>query len=197
MIMGQSLFYGELVRLCAIEPQEYSKAISQWARDSEYSRLLSGRFVCMQSSKHAKEQIIQEQEQTTLRFIEFEIRALQKDSLLGSLGIELDDWMHGDAFVSIGLGERDYWNQGYGTDAMQVLLRYAFCELNLHRVSLNAFEYNQRALRVYEKIGFAYEGCAKQQVQRDGRRWDMIFMGILGEEWQQCNPEAVELVKEI
>jgi RimJ/RimL family protein N-acetyltransferase len=66
---------------------------------------------------------------------------------------------------------------------MKVILRYAFRELNLRRVALDTFEYNPRAIRSYEKIGFVHEGRAREYLWRDGRRWDLIFMGILREEW--------------
>ena len=67
---------------------------------------------------------------------------------------------------------------------MQVLLRYAFDELNLYRVTLNTFEYNPRAIRSYEKAGFKVEGRVRKYLNREGRRWDVIFMGILAEEWR-------------
>jgi RimJ/RimL family protein N-acetyltransferase len=94
-------------------------------------------------------------------------------------------WTHGDTFVGIGIGEPDYRGKGYGTDAMRVILRFAFMELNLHRVSLDVFEYNPRAIRSYEKAGFVIEGRKRRVVNRDGRRWDDIYMGILREEWER------------
>lgn len=89
--------------------------------------------------------------------------------------------------MGIGIGEREYWSKGYGTDAMNVILRFAFDELNLYRISLNVFEYNQRAIRSYEKVGFVVEGREREFLRRGGRRWDMIFMGLLREEWAQKN----------
>lgn len=89
--------------------------------------------------------------------------------------------------MGIGIGEREYWSKGYGTDAMNVILRFAFDELNLYRISLNVFEYNQRAIRSYEKVGFVVEGREREFLRRAGRRWDMIFMGLLREEWAQKN----------
>ncbi len=68
---------------------------------------------------------------------------------------------------------------------MGIILRYAFTELNLWRVSLDVFEYNPRAVRSYEKVGFIHEGCVRQYLNRAGRRWDLIFMGITREEWLQ------------
>jgi RimJ/RimL family protein N-acetyltransferase len=66
---------------------------------------------------------------------------------------------------------------------MIVILRYAFQELNLRRVALDTFEYNPRAIRSYEKAGFVHEGRARGYLYREGQRWDLIFMGILREEW--------------
>ncbi len=87
--------------------------------------------------------------------------------------------------MGIGIGEREYWGNGYGTDAMRAILHFAFTELNLYRVSLNVFEYNPRAIRSYEKAGFVAEGRQRQVLNRDGRRWDVIYMGILHEEWER------------
>jgi RimJ/RimL family protein N-acetyltransferase len=70
---------------------------------------------------------------------------------------------------------------------MRVMLRYAFRELNLHRVTLTVFEYNPRAIRSYEKAGFVVEGRLRNWLNREGRRWDMIHMGILREEWETLN----------
>jgi RimJ/RimL family protein N-acetyltransferase len=92
----------------------------------------------------------------------------------------------------MGIGEPEARGQGFGSEVLQLLLRYAFTEFNLHRVSLNAFEYNPRAIHLYEKTGFTVEGRTREFLNRDGRRWDMIFMGILQEEWQAHNAENQE-----
>ena len=115
----------------------------------------------------------------------FMIRTLEGNNLIGQLAFDGVQWPHADTFVSISIGEREYWDKGYGTDAMRVILRYAFIELNLHRVSLNVFEYNQRAVRSYEKAGFNHEGRVRQFLNRFGQRWDLIHMGILREEWEK------------
>jgi len=77
------------------------------------------------------------------------------------------------------------WGKGYGTDAMRVLLRFAFTEINLHRVSLTVFGYNPRAIRSYEKAGFVVEGRARQRLRRDGQWWEVVYMGILKDEWKE------------
>jgi RimJ/RimL family protein N-acetyltransferase len=70
---------------------------------------------------------------------------------------------------------------------MQVLLGYAFLQLGLHRLTLTVFEYNERAFRSYRKAGFQEEGRQREAILRDGRRWDIIFMGILRDEWLEQN----------
>ncbi len=70
---------------------------------------------------------------------------------------------------------------------MNLVLRFAFTEINLHRVTLTVFEYNPRAVRSYEKAGFRHEGRIRGALLRDGKRWDMFFMGILRDEWISLN----------
>jgi RimJ/RimL family protein N-acetyltransferase len=65
------------------------------------------------------------------------------------------------------------------------MLRYAFEALNLNRVWLEVYEYNQRGLRCYEKLGFRKEGVQRQENYRDGRYWDTILMGLLRSEWEE------------
>ncbi len=183
--MDTPLFQGELVRLTAVDPEKDSGAFSRWSRDSEYWRLLASDPPFMfspQKSKEWLEKTLKEDEQNLFMFM---IRRLEDDRLIGEVGLDGVQWNHGDTFIGIGLGEREFWGKGYGTDAMRVILRYAFNELNLHRVSLNVFEYNRRALRSYEKVGFKVEGRARKFLCRDGKRWDLIFMGILREEWEK------------
>ena len=74
---------------------------------------------------------------------------------------------------------------------MNILLRYAFTELNLWRVSLGVFEYNPRAIRSYEKVGFQHEGRSRKHLNHEGKRWDIFFMGILRDEWLAQNKESL------
>jgi RimJ/RimL family protein N-acetyltransferase len=72
---------------------------------------------------------------------------------------------------------------------MNVLLRFAFTEANLRRVTLTVFEYNPRAIRSYEKAGFHHEGQMRKVLNKEGRRWDMLYMGILREQWLELKPD--------
>jgi len=181
--MDTNILHSKLVRLTAEEPQELAEAISRWDQDSEYRRLLDAEPSNLFSVKKLKEWIEKDQEKTPPSFYGFAIRTLEGDHLVGFTGLDGNTFPHSEAFVGIGLGEREFWGKGFGTDAMNVILRFAFQELNLRRVSLDTFEYNPRAIRSYEKAGFVHEGRAREFLWREGRRWDLIFMGILREEW--------------
>jgi RimJ/RimL family protein N-acetyltransferase len=185
--MNTPLFQGELVRLVAANSETDAEWFARWSRDSEYGRLLDSEGTVPRSVSQAKKDIQKWMEHEKPDQIEFVIRILADNRLIGGIGLDGIKWTHGDAFVGIGIGEREYWGNGYGTDAMRVILRFAFMELNLRRVSLDVFEYNPRAIRSYEKAGFTVEGRQRQVLHRDGRRWDVIYMGILREEWERLN----------
>jgi RimJ/RimL family protein N-acetyltransferase len=185
--MNTDIFRGELVRLTMDDPQIIAELDSKWGRDSEYFRLLTSEASRLWSVKKIKDWIEKDLEKEENNNFFFLIRTLEGDQLIGGIGLDGVDWANGESFVGIGLGEREAWGKGYGTDAMRIILRYAFTELNLRRVSLDVFEYNPRAVRSYEKAGFTHEGRVRRYLHREGKRWDLIFMGILREEWERRN----------
>jgi RimJ/RimL family protein N-acetyltransferase len=73
---------------------------------------------------------------------------------------------------------------------MKLCLQYGFLELGLQRVSLGLHAYNPRALRSYEKAGFRMEGRTRQDVMREGKRTDTLWMGILRDEWLQMQDRS-------
>ena len=183
----KDIYKGELVRLSAMDMEEMSKAFACWGRDSEFKRLLDSGVARMSSSKSTQKWLEKELEEQSVNQHWFSIRKLDDDMLLGDIDLYIYNWTGRDAFVGLGIGEREFWGKGYGTDVMKVILRYAFTEVNLNRVTLNVFEYNLRAIRSYEKAGFRHEGRIRQVLNKEGRRWDMPFMGILREEWMEQN----------
>jgi RimJ/RimL family protein N-acetyltransferase len=186
--MGKDILLGNLVRLTAEDPKVLGEACAVWNSDSEYQRLLDAAPAKRMSGKKITEWIEHDQEKDPPSEYLFGIRTLQGERLVGFIDLEGAMFPSGDAFVGIGVGEREFWSKGYGTDAMRVILRYAFQELNLRRVSLDTFEYNPRAVRSYEKAGFIHEGRMREFLHRDGQRFDLLFMGILREEWLTRDP---------
>jgi RimJ/RimL family protein N-acetyltransferase len=90
---------------------------------------------------------------------------------------------HGSADLSIIVGDSDDRARGYGTEAIRTILKHAFEDLALYRVGLSVFEFNEAALKTYERLGFNQEGCLRGAVKRDGRHHNAILMSILAREW--------------
>lgn len=181
----KDILKGKLVHLAAMDPEEVSKSFAAWNRDSEYKRLLDTDAPRLHSTKAVKEWLEKELEKQGDTMHWFTIRAAADNQLLGDINLDVVGWNFRDAFVGLGIGSRDFWGKGYGTEAMQLALQFAFTELNLHRVTLTVFEYNPRAIRSYEKAGFRLEGRQRGAILREGKRWDVLYMGILREEWRE------------
>jgi RimJ/RimL family protein N-acetyltransferase len=186
--MKTGLLVGKKVRLAQLDPEQIARAFHRWGRDSEYSRLLDNE-VARRFSISATQKWIEKDQETVVTgnpydSFFFQLRSLVDDRHVGFVGLGGFNWAMGDAWVGIAIGERTDWGEGFGTDAMRLIVRYGFGELNLRRITLGVFSYNPRAIRSYEKAGFVVEGRWRKAVQRDGQRHDEIIMGILREEWQ-------------
>jgi len=189
--MMADLFRGELVRLSIVAPEVRAGQWLQWERDTAFQRYLDDTPPILYSLKKFQEWWEKDGEEEAAKETLFDIIALSDDRVIGLsdervigfVGLYLDHPRHVEAWVGIGIGRREDWSKGYGTDAMRLALRYAFTELNLHRVSLGVFAYNPRAMRSYEKAGFRYEGRERGVLCRDGERADIVYMGILQAEW--------------
>ena len=106
------------------------------------------------------------------------------DRHIGNCGLDSADFINSNASFGIFIGEADVREQGYGTEAAKLLLAYGFEELNLHRIHLTVFSFNERARRAYEKAGFVLEGTRREDYYRHGQYHDTLIMGILRSEWE-------------
>lgn len=95
------------------------------------------------------------------------------------------DWHCRSAEFGIMVGEKRYWDQGYGTEAVRLIVKYGFKTLNMHRIWLRVYETNPRAIRAYEKAGFKLEGRYRQGKYQEGAYVDVLLMSILRPEWQE------------
>lgn len=108
----------------------------------------------------------------------------ETELLIGVTGLHGKDFRDHHAEFGIFVAE-PYWDQGLGSEAMGIMVDYGFCEMNLHRIYLRVIDFNERAIRVYEKQGFRLEGKLREHVYRAGEYHDMLFMGLLRSEWKQ------------
>jgi RimJ/RimL family protein N-acetyltransferase len=95
---------------------------------------------------------------------------------------------HADIGIDI---TKPYQGQGYGSEAINWVLGWAFRTGGLHRVGIRAFSYNEGAVRLYERLGFKKEGVTRETLWHDGRFWDDVSFGMLESEWQDMQKENV------
>jgi len=103
---------------------------------------------------------------------------------IGTAGLHAIDETNGRATFGISIGEKAYWGRGYGTEALRQVLRYAFQEMGLRRVVLEADEDNARGIRCYEKCGFLREGLLRGHRLRHGEPVNGVVMAVLSHEWE-------------
>jgi diamine N-acetyltransferase len=103
---------------------------------------------------------------------------------IGNIGLHQIDWKNRHAELGIAIGEKAYWDRGYGSDAIRTLLRLAFREMNMHRVQLRVDADNARAIHCYEKAGFKKEGTLRDVVFREGKYIGQHVMSILQQEFE-------------
>ena len=115
----------------------------------------------------------------------FAIIDMKKDKLIGTVGISKIDHINRKGTLGIFIGEKDYREKGYGTEAIQLMLDYGFNYLNLNSIKLNVFEFNKRAIACYKKCGFKEYGRRRQSILLNGKYYDTIEMDILNEEFKE------------
>ncbi len=177
--MGK-LLTGQRIYLSGFQ-EEDSIAIKQWSEYEELQRLLDAIPFKPKSNEKIKKWM-DEQGDSEFRFA---IRLKDDGKIIGYVELDGILWTHRVGWLSIAIGDDQYWGNGYGKEAFECLLSYAFYELNLYRLQLTVFSYNERAIRLYESLGFIKEGSFRQFLQRDGKRHDMVLYGLLSEEWEQ------------
>jgi diamine N-acetyltransferase len=176
------MIYGDGIRLRSIEREDIPTFV-RWFNDPEIRSYL---LMYRPMSRASEERWFEGLAARTDDFL-FAVEALVGDQWvhIGNIGLESVDWKNSHCTFGIVLGEKQYWGQGYGTKAIKTVLRYAFDELNLHRVELEVFAYNPRAIRCYEKAGFRHEGTRRQSHFHNGQYHDAHRMGILREEFEE------------
>ncbi len=186
MDISKSLYEGERICLAHIDHEKDPEIESKWTHDAAYLRMLSpepARPLSAAKLKKQYEAIEKEMEEKRNLFY-FTIRLRPDDRLIGFARLDWIEWTNGNGYLRMGIGEAEERGKGYGTEALQLLMRYAFHELNLHRLTAVVPEYNPVAVHIVQKAGFTEEVRRRQALDRDGRRWDLLHFGILRQEWQ-------------
>lgn len=175
--MNNPILIGENTYLRPIEKADAPLFVA-WLNDPEVSRFTQQYLpLNLRQEEEYLARLYQDKENVILGIVE---RAT--DRLLGAAGFHQIDWRNRQTGFGIVIGAKDAWGKGHGAETTRLMLRYAFATLNLHRVWLRVYSFNERAMRCYEKVGFQREGVLRQDVFRDGRYWDTIMMSVLRDE---------------
>ncbi len=184
-VMPVSLYVGKTLRFSPLDYEKDAPIESGWTHNAGYLRLLGPEPAMPLSPEQVKEKY-KEIEKAAEQYNQFyfALHTCSDDRLIGFAQIFWIEWSNGHARVKLGIGDPADWGKGYGAEALDMLLRFAFIELNLHRLTAVVQGYNRAALRLFSKAGFVEEVRRRQAVYRDGKRWDLIMLGLLDEEWR-------------
>ena len=114
----------------------------------------------------------------------FNIIDLNSNKLIGTIGLEKFNWTSRNAVLGIFIGDKNYRNNGYGTEAIKLLLEFGFKYLNLHSIRLSLLSVNERAHKCYLKCGFKDAGKSREEIFLNGKYYDKLYMDILEGEFE-------------
>ncbi len=182
------MIYGEGIRFRSPERADL-KHFVVWLNDPEVRESLA---VSLPMSMAREEQWFQDTLKRPAEQQPFaiEIRKGKAWKLIGTCAFHDINWQERSAEVGIMIGVKEEWNKGYGTAAMNLLVRHGFDTLNLHRLYLHVYADNARGIRAYEKTGFAHEGRLRDARFDNGKYSDVLLMSILQPEWQTRRTES-------
>ena len=180
------LFDSRDIRLGPIDYEKDPEIESKWTHDAGFMRLYDIVPARPMSAAMVKKQYekLEKQVEEDKNLYYFAIRAREDDRLIGKAAIQWIEWSNGNGWLRLGIGAAEDRRKGYGTQALQMLLRFAFAELNLFRVTALVPEYNEGAITLLKKAGFSEEVRRRKAMERDGRRWDLLMFGLLNDEWR-------------
>lgn len=176
------MFEGKKVRLRALCKDDLPR-VREIINDPEVARFLSRGFVFPYRAEDEEVWYAGLDANSATQYA-YAIESLGDGALIGVCGIMDIHPVHRNAVAGLFLG-RPHWGRGCGTDGLDVLLGLCFEELNLHKVKLQVFDFNERAIRCYERLGFAREGVFREEVFRHGAYRDQIQMALLREDWHR------------
>jgi diamine N-acetyltransferase len=181
------MIYAERIRFRAVEKEDLPLFV-EWLNDPE---VLQGILIYNPISRADEENWFERMMKRPPDEHAFGIEArepgegnsVESWKLIGTFSFDSIDWRNQSSEFGIMIGDKSYWNQGYGTEAVRLIVQHGFKTLNLNRIFLHVFENNPRAIRAYEKAGFVHEGCERQAEFKDGKYIDVMRMSMLKDEF--------------
>lgn len=181
---------GERVYLRPLEPEDV-ELIHGWYEDARVQTLMGDLPLSLAARRRRYEDVVTSDGPDLFRFV---ICLLEDDRAIGRSDLFHIDRTNGSCALGIAIGDPELWSQGLGSDAVNVLVDFAFGQLRLERVWLDTGDANTRAQAAYRKAGFTLEGRLRHAFYQDGRWSDEVRMAMLRDEWTALpRPKSWEL----
>lgn len=169
---------GERIYLSPRNSTEDVEKFTEWLNDFQITDYI-GRSGCVVTLDGEKKYL----EENSGAISTFAIVTKDKDELIGNILLKNIKEINRAATLGIFIGNKNYWNNAYGTEAINLILDYGFNYMNLHSIKLELMSFNERALKCYKKCGFKETGRRRENVYINGKYYDVLCMDILKEEF--------------
>lgn len=172
-LMGERIY---LSPMCVEDAEKYV----EWFCDFKLTDG-TGKSACLMNVEAEREWI---EEKLKNQDLQFAIVSLENDELIGQCGFNEINYQNRTGTVGILIGEEKNRSNGYGAEALKLLLDYGFRYLNLNNVMLTVKSFNERAINCYKKVGFREFGRRRESYFLNGKYYDDVYMDILAEEFR-------------
>jgi RimJ/RimL family protein N-acetyltransferase len=148
----------------------------KWFNDEEVTRHMDQR---RSVNTHKKQAFYLKKMFTSPSDLQLAMVYKDNDCLIGTVGLHSIDRHNGNADVSIIIGDKSYWYQKLGKEAVLLLIEHAFCGMNLHKLTAGMIEENRASYRLFSSLGFKQEGLLREQVCLKGKYRNILRLGLL------------------
>jgi len=172
---------GERIYLSPINIEDAEK-FSEWSNDLNISKTLhmTYKVQSIQSSREFAEKMGRNDGSNYVMSIILK----SNDTIIGNCGLHSVDQINRTADLGILIGEINYHGQGYGGEALSLLLDFGFNILNLHNIMLTVYAYNKSGIKCYQKVGFKEIGRRREARIIGGKSYDEVYMDLLSSEFE-------------
>jgi RimJ/RimL family protein N-acetyltransferase len=171
------------VRLRALEKEDLPNCV-RWLNDPEVTEFMLQTSLMSMASEEKWYSESLSHSPSKGQLLALDVLSGERWQHIGITGLHNIKPVTHEAELSIFIGEKNYWNQGYGRDAVLLTLKHGFDDLNLNRIFLQVFENNSRAIASYKAVGFVQEGILRDAVYKNGRYYNVLVMSVLHFEWR-------------
>ena len=165
---------GDTVILRALESEDLERCY-RWMNDPNIVRTLKSRYPIPfeQEAEWLEDAVNRSQTER-----HFAIERKEDRSHIGNASLHEIDWVSRTGWFGLFIGEPSAWNRGYGRDSVSTLVRFAFEEMNLQKLRIRVFGYNERAKHLLEALGFVQEAKLAREFYREGNYHDLVIFSI-------------------